>query len=180
MNPNPNPQQVQILGTLIHVDGLKASYHIQKHKQKVMIHPLDAGLDIYATRSGWTTESLSKSVSLINVDTAFHTIFGPGIFAILTSRSSSITNLAGGEVLMGTIDAHYTGEIKVRIKCLTADLAEVESALGKCAIDEVAIAQMIFLQYLFPGMQPKPSSLSGITRGDKGFGSTDRRGDFTK
>ncbi len=190
MNPNDQPQ-IKLLGIPVVIAGPSAAFHIQAHGEKLQKRLLDCGCDIYpsgirmskdatAEKPEYDVIELSNSKCLINVETGLNWTPVPQNFALLTERSSSIEKLNGGRVIQGIIDAGYEGELIIRVEALTADVDEVIGGIEECIEKRLAIAQMITLQFLYPGFQQKtegniiiPNFPPGIGRGSNGFGSTD-------
>lgn len=167
------PGQIQLPGAIIMVGGLKADYHVQKHAAKQQRYPLDAGIDIYPSRGELDIEPLSKSYSLIYIPTAVSMTVGPGMMCWLMARSSTVTTLCGALVLPSCIDAHYAGEMKIRVQCFNQDIDQVKEAIAKAAEKEIALAQLIVTGYfgaIFTKMDTE--ILLQLTRGTNGYGST--------
>lgn len=189
MNPN-QPQQLQLLGIPVYLRGDTAEFHIERHQAKLTKRPFDCGCDIYpqhirtvknsdpitSVDPAYEVIELSKGKRLINVHTGLQWTPVPQNFALLTERSSSVEKLNGGRVIQGIIDAGYEGELIVRVEADTADLDEVIAGIEECIDQKLAIAQMITLQFLYPGFQRTMDSGLIIPggRGGAGFGSTDR------
>jgi dUTP pyrophosphatase len=96
-------------------------------------------------------------------DTGTHTAIPEGMVGLVKSKSGLMCN--HGIITDGTIDAHYTGPIKVCLFNHGASKYEVKAG------DK--IAQLVIV----PCMQPKlelVDSLEETDRGDNGFGSTGR------
>lgn len=178
--PRPSPgeerrqQTIQIPAIAVMVKGLKAEYMVKRHAERAQRHPLDVGFDLFASRTDRVDEVKAGMWTLFTIDTSIHTaIMVPGHMGMIHSRSSSLKTLAGGEIMSGIIDPHYSGEIKVVVRCLTAEAPLVYEALMIAANDEVAIAQMIFVPVVMPMFaQWDETAASQLSRGVAGFGST--------
>ena len=119
-------------------------------------HPWDAGLDLYAMHDGLVDCSET-------FDTGVHVEIPEGWVGFIKSKSGLMVN--HNITTDGTIDAHYTGSIKVKL------FNHGESYYLVHAGDK--IAQLV----LVPCFQPRlelVDSLDETDRGDNGFGSTGR------
>ncbi len=192
MNPNPHfrgrnnqpgqpqslskqaqPPGIQLAGAIVMVGGLKADYHVQKHQEKQKRYPLDAGIDLFASRGELDIEPLSKSSSLIHIPTAVSFTTGPGTMTWLMARSSTVVTLCGAMVLQSCIDAHYAGEMQIRVQCFNQDLDQVKEAVVKAAEKEIALAQLVITGHLMPIFTKLDTEmLLQLTRGTNGYGST--------
>ena len=121
-------------------------------------HPWDAGLDLYAMNACSIPSKLS-----ITLDTGVHVQIPEGYVGFIKSKSGLMVN--HGILTDGTIDAHYTGSIKV---CLfnNGDKAYFGNAGDK-------IAQLVIVPCMLPRLE-LVDSLEETDRGDNGFGSTGR------
>ena len=121
-------------------------------------HPWDAGLDLYAT-----VDCVIGVGNRQTFDTGVHVQIPEGFVGFIKSKSGLMTK--HGLLTDGTIDAHYTGSIKV---CLFNNgLVEYPVHAGD------KIGQLV----IFPCMLPKlelVDILEETDRGDGGFGSTGR------
>lgn len=119
-------------------------------------HPWDAGLDLYAMNDAVVDYSET-------FDTGVHVAIPEGYVGFIKSKSGLMVNHK--ITTDGTIDAHYTGSIKVKI------FNHGETSYLVQAGDK--IAQLVIL----PCVQPRlelVDSLEETDRGDAGFGSTGR------
>jgi dUTP pyrophosphatase len=125
-------------------------------KMPTRAHPWDAGLDLYAMHDG--------EVYLSTVfDTGVHVEIPEGYVGFIKSKSGLMVN--HNITTDGTIDAHYTGSIKVKL------FNHGEASYLVQAGDK--IAQLVIM----PCVQPRlelVDSLEETDRGDAGFGSTGR------
>lgn len=121
-------------------------------------HPYDAGLDLYAMNACSIPSKLR-----ITLDTGVHVAIPEGYVGFIKSKSGLMVN--HGIVTDGTIDAHYTGSIRV---CLfnNGDKAYFGQAGDK-------IAQLVIVPCMLPRLE-LVDSLEDTDRGDNGFGSTGR------
>ena len=144
-------------------------------KMPTRAHPWDAGLDLYApydvTVPGAKAEVYGYDGSYggyVNVgceviNTGTHVQIPEGYVGFVKSKSGLMVNR--GITTDGTIDAHYTGPIKV---CL---LNHSRNSYKVKAGDK--IAQLVILPCLLPELEIV-DSLEETDRGDGGFGSTGR------
>lgn len=119
-------------------------------------HPWDAGLDLYAMEDATVVDGCT-------FDTGVHIEIPEGWVGLIKSKSGLLVNHS--ITTDGTIDAHYTGSIKVKLFNHGTDWYEVKAG------DK--IAQFVIV----PCMQPRlelVDSLEETDRGDNGFGSTGR------
>ena len=121
-------------------------------------HPYDAGLDLYTHGAFAIPSKLS-----ITIDTGVHVQIPEGFVGFIKSKSGLMVN--HGITTDGTIDAHYTGSIKV---CLfnNGDKSYFGQAGDK-------IAQLVIVPCILPRLE-LVDSLEETDRGDNGFGSTGR------
>lgn len=121
-------------------------------------HKWDAGLDLYALEDGYIGCNQSRTFN-----TGVHVQIPEGCVGFIKSRSGLMVNHA--IVTDGTIDAHYTGPIKV---CLfNHGISRYEVKAGD------KIAQLVICPCVLP--QPElVDSLEETDRGNAGFGSTGR------
>ena len=121
-------------------------------------HEYDAGLDLYAIEDGYIRCNQSRTF-----DTGVHVEIPEGYVGFIKSKSGLMCN--HGIVTDGTIDAHYTGSIKV---CLfNHGTSKYEVKKGD------KIAQLVIVPCLLPELE-LVDSLDNTDRGDNGFGSTGR------
>ena len=122
-------------------------------------HEYDAGLDLYAIEDGYIRCNQSRTF-----DTGVHVEIPEGYVGFIKSKSGLMVN--HGIVTDGTIDAHYTGSIKV---CLfNHGTSKYEVKKGD------KIAQLVIVPCLLPYLEVV-DSLEDTDRGDAGFGSTGYR-----
>lgn len=121
-------------------------------------HEYDAGLDLYAIEDGYIRCNQSRTF-----DTGVHAEIPEGYVGFIKSKSGLMCN--HGIVTDGTIDAHYTGSIRV---CLfNHGTSKYEVKAGD------KIAQLVIVPCLLPKLEVV-DSLEDTDRGDNGFGSTGR------
>lgn len=121
-------------------------------------HPYDGGMDLYAT-----VDCVIGVGNRHTFDTGVHVEIPEGWVGFIKSKSGLMVK--HGLVTDGTIDAHYTGPIKV---CLfNHGLDEYTVKAGD------KIAQLVIVPCLLPRME-LVDSLEETDRGDCGFGSTGR------
>ena len=121
-------------------------------------HTWDAGLDLYAMN-----DDLIPVGGRRTFDTGIHIEIPEGMVGYIRSRSGLMVN--HGITTDGTIDAHYTGSIRV---CLfNHGCIEYPVKAGD------KIAQLVICPILLPRLE-LVDSLEETDRGDGGFGSTGR------
>lgn len=121
-------------------------------------HKWDAGLDLYALEDGYIRCNQSRTFN-----TGVHVQIPEGCVGFIKSRSGLMVN--HGIVTDGTIDAHYTGPIKV---CLfNHGISRYEVKAGD------KIAQLVICPCVLPQLE-LVDSLEDTDRGNAGFGSTGR------
>ena len=126
---------------------------------KVMrAHPWDAGLDLCAR-----TECTIGVGNRHTFDTGVHVQIPEGFVGFIKSKSGLMVK--HGIITDGTIDAHYTGPIKVCLFNHGGSKYEVKAG------DK--IAQLVIVPCLQPDLE-LVDSLDETDRGDNGFGSTGR------
>lgn len=121
-------------------------------------HPWDAGLDLYAIEDGYIRCNQSRTF-----DTGVHVEIPENCVGLVKSKSGLMCN--HGIVTDGTIDAHYTGSIRVCLFNHGGSKYEVKAG------DK--IAQLVIVPCLLPELE-LVDSLEDTDRGDNGFGSTGR------
>ena len=121
-------------------------------------HDFDAGLDLYAIEDGYIRCNQSRTF-----DTGVHAEIPEGYVGFIKSKSGLMVN--HGITTDGTIDAHYTGSIKVCLFNHGGSKYEVKKG------DK--IAQLVIVPCLLPELEVV-DSLEETDRGDNGFGSTGR------
>jgi len=131
-------------------------------------HPWDAGLDLYAMEDAVVPHAEVFPFDEIQlgsavIDTGVHVQIPKGYYGEIRSRSGLMCK--HGITTDGTIDANYTGSIRV---CLFNHRA---SAYTVKAGDK--IAQLVIVPCLLPELE-LVDHLEETDRGDGGFGSTGR------
>lgn len=121
-------------------------------------HEWDAGLDLYAMEEGYIRSNQRRTF-----DTGTHIEIPEGFVGLVKSKSGLMCN--HGILTDGTIDAHYTGPIKVCLFNHGGSRYEVKAG------DK--IAQLVIVPCLLPELE-LVDSLEETDRGDNGFGSTGR------
>ena len=126
-------------------------------------HPYDAGLDLYAPKSDGVY-GISPCGGSATIDTGVHVQIPEGCVGFIKSKSGLMVKHR--VVTDGTIDAHYTGSIKVKLfnhsPCLRYDVRPGDK-----------IAQLVILPCVLPPLEPV-DRLEETDRGNHGFGSTGR------
>ena len=128
-------------------------------KMPTRAHEYDAGLVLYAIEDGYIRCNQSRTF-----DTGVHVEIPEGYVGFIKSKSGLMVN--HGIVTDGTIDAHYTGSIKVCLFNHGGSKYEVKKG------DK--IAQLVIVPCLLPELE-LVDSLEDTDRGDAGFGSTGYR-----
>lgn len=128
-------------------------------KMPTRAHPYDAGLDLYAMEDGYIRANQSRVF-----DTGVHVQIPEGCVGLVKSKSGLMCN--HGIITDGTIDAHYTGPIKVCLFNNGGSKYEVKAG------DK--IAQLVILPCVLPPLE-LVDSLGKTDRGANGFGSTGYR-----
>ena len=143
-------------------------------KMPTRAHEFDAGLDLYAPKTvsiqgcKYTAPITSHGYGMVGVgqrviDTGVHVEIPEGYVGFIKSKSGLMCN--NGLLTDGTIDAHYTGSIKVKLfNTLPKDYTFK-------AGDK--IAQLVIVPCLLPELE-LADHLEETDRGDGGFGSTGR------
>ena len=127
-------------------------------KMPTRAHKYDAGLDLYAMESGFVSAHDRNTF-----DTGVHVQIPEHCVGFIKSKSGLMVK--HGLMTDGTIDAHYTGSIRV---CL---FNQSDQDIYVQAGDK--IAQLVILPCLLPELEPV-DSLEETDRGACGFGSTGR------
>ena len=128
-------------------------------KMPTRAHEWDAGLDLYATHDGYIRCNSHRTF-----DTGVHIEIPEGYVGLVKSKSGLMVN--HGITTDGTIDAHYTGPIKVYLFNSGGSKYEVKAG------DK--IAQLVIVPCLLPELE-LVDRLDETDRGDNGFGSTGYR-----
>ena len=121
-------------------------------------HPFDAGMDLYAMHDGEIPCGQSCTFT-----TGVHLEIPENWVGLVKSKSGLMVN--NGITTDGTIDAHYTGPIKVCLFNHGGSRYLVKKG------DK--IAQLVIVPCLLPRME-LVDNLEETDRGDGGFGSTGR------
>ena len=121
-------------------------------------HPWDAGLDLYSMEDGYIRCGHNRTF-----DTGVHVEIPEGYVGFVKSKSGLMVK--HGITTDGTIDAHYTGPIKVCLFNMGGSMYEVRKG------DK--IAQLVIVRCELPELEVA-DSLEETDRGDAGFGSTGR------
>lgn len=143
-------------------------------KMPTRAHTWDAGLDLYAVEKGvvpgctYSASTTSYSRGEVNVgtktfDTGVHVEIPEGYVGLIKSKSGLMVNHM--ITTDGTIDAHYTGSIKVKLFNHARNKYKVKAG------DK--IAQLVIVPCLLPELE-QVDGLEETDRGDNGFGSTGR------
>ena len=127
-------------------------------KMPQFAHPWDGGLDLYANEDGYVRCNHFRTF-----DTGTHIAIPEGFVGLIRSRSGLMVN--HGITTDGTIDAHYTGSIRVCLFNNGTSRYEVKKG------DK--IAQIVIVKCEHPTLE-LVDSLEETDRGDNGFGSTGR------
>lgn len=125
-------------------------------KMPTRAHSWDAGLDLYAKEGGYIPGECSATF-----DTGVHLEIPKGFVGFVKSRSGLMVN--HHIITDGTIDAGYTGSIRVKLFNLGMSVYKVKPG------DK--IAQLVIQPCVCPVLEPA-DSLDETDRGSNGFGST--------
>lgn len=143
-------------------------------KMPTRAHPYDGGLDLYAPKTvsvqgckysapingyGYGMVTIGQKV----IDTGVHVEIPEGYVGFIKSKSGLMVN--NGLLTDGTIDAHYTGSIKVKLFNTSPKDYKINAG------DK--IAQLVIVPCLLPDLE-LVDHLEETDRGDGGFGSTGR------
>ena len=121
-------------------------------------HPWDAGLDLYSMEA-----KVLRPYDNETFDTGTHIEIPEGYVGLVKSKSGLMVN--HHIVTDGTIDAHYTGSI--RVKLFNLNRREYRVNAGD------KIAQLVIVKCELPELEVV-EELPETDRGDGGFGSTGR------
>lgn len=127
-------------------------------KMPMFAHRWDGGLDLYSNEDGYIRSNQYRTF-----DTGTHIEIPEGYVGLIRSRSGLMVN--HGITTDGTIDAHYTGNIKICLFNHGGSRYEVKKG------DK--IAQIVITKCEHPILE-LVDSLEETDRGDGGFGSTGR------
>lgn len=118
-------------------------------------HELDAGLDLYSRE-----DAIIYAGDSWTFDTGVHMAIEPGWVGDVKSKSGMMMN---GIITDGTVDAGYTGSIRVKL-----------FNLSRCAVSIVKgqkIAQLVIKRIATPDLE-LVDRLDDTERGANGFGSS--------
>lgn len=141
-------------------------------KMPTRAHEFDAGLDLYAPKttsvhgSKYTAPIYNHGYGMVGIgqrviDTGVHVEIPEGYVGFIKSKSGLMVN--NGLLTDGTIDAHYTGSIKVKLFNTSPKDYKINAG------DK--IAQLVIVPCLLPDLEVV-DHLEETDRGDGGFGST--------
>lgn len=155
----------------IYMSGDRAEFHAEMYGRKMREYKFDCGFDLYPDAIFETR--VIGGANIFRLSTGVRLILPPGTYGRLVARSSSIEKMAGGQVLDGTIDAGYKGELFIRALCHFDHAGWVKDAIEDAIKSNLALAQIIVTPFCGMFLQPADFSAVATPRGDKGFGSTD-------
>ncbi len=118
-------------------------------------HKTDAGLDLYANKSGWIFPKSRKAF-----DTGFHCAIPQGYVGMLTSKSGMMVD---GITSRGTIDSGYTGSIKAVLFNHSWSFIHINKGQK--------ITQLVIMPIITPDLE-FVDALDKTERAGGGFGST--------
>ena len=118
-------------------------------------HRTDAGLDLYATKSGWLFPKCRKVFG-----TGFHCAIPSEWVGMLTSKSGLMLN---GVTSRGTIDSGYTGEVKAVLFNHSWRFVHIKKGQK--------ISQLVLMPIATPDLDIV-DSLEDTERANGGFGSS--------
>lgn len=126
-------------------------------KMPTRAHPWDGGLDLYARDFRYI-----RTNGTCTFDTGVHVEIPEGYVGLIRNRSSMMRE---GIYTDGTIDAHYTGSIKVQLCNRSAHKVYIQAG--------DRIAQLVIVKCELPRLE-LVDRLPETDRGNGGFGSTGR------
>jgi dUTP pyrophosphatase len=143
-------------------------------KMPTRAHEFDAGLDLHTPKTAtvpgckYTAPIYNRGYGIMSVgqkviDTGVHVEIPEGYVGFIKSKSGLMVN--NGLLTDGTIDAHYTGSIKVKL--FNTSPKDYKFKAGD------KIAQLVIVPCLLPELE-LVDKLEETDRGDGGFGSTGR------
>lgn len=159
--------------------GPAAEATLAAWRAKLARNPGDCGVDLYPMlddRHVVTVRDYDEH-AILSVPTQLRVVVPPGYFAWITPRSSSVDRLHGCLVVPGIIDAGYTGEYRIRVQVPAISYHHQIRLIGDCSELRIALAQFIVLPFAsLPARIVAEAELDhSAGRGDRGYGSTDRR-----
>lgn len=119
-------------------------------------HSTDAGLDLYATERRLIWPGMSAEF-----DTGVHIAIPEGYVGYVKSKSGLMMNY--DVTTDGTVDAGYTGSIRVKLFNHCGGMVQIEKGQK--------IAQLVIQPIITPGLE-LVDELEATERGTGGFGST--------
>lgn len=159
----------------IKISGARAGYIIDQYQSKLIHNPGDCGLDLYPTcvvLGNQVPYEEYQSYVIFSIPTEVHIGIPEGYFGMIVPRSSSVNKLEGADVVSGIIDSGYTGEYRIRVKCLIQDMGRMMNLISELASAQVALAQLIIIPFATLRLM-EVSEITGA-RGHRGYGSTDK------
>jgi len=169
--------------TVLNIYGPRARVFHDRALSKFEAKPHDAGLDLipYFEHTNHITVKYYACYDVWSIPTGVHLMPEPGWQVMIKSRSSTPDRLAGCSVIMDTIDAGYTGEIKIRLAIPNSSSLEQRKAIQFQLLEELNFCQESLIGVAQAVILPVPSMILHLldelpltARGSSGFGSTDQ------
>ena len=131
-------------------------------KMPTRAHSLDAGYDLYSPVSVSVFPKWKNGVdNSVVIDTGVHLQIPPGFVGDVKSKSGLMMN--HDIITDGTVDAGYTGSIRVKLFNLGSAIYRIEKGQK--------IAQLVIKAIITPELE-EVDSLEATERGSGGFGSS--------
>lgn len=124
-------------------------------------HELDAGYDLYSPAGKYLFPNVKGVDNSIVIDTGVHVQIPEGYVGDIKSKSGMMVNYS--IITDGTVDAGYTGSIRVKLFNLGSSLYHIEKGQK--------IAQLVLKKIITPELV-QVDKLEDTERGSGGFGST--------
>lgn len=124
-------------------------------------HELDGGFDLYSPVGKYLFPNVKGVDNSIVIDTGVHVQIPEGYVGDIKSKSGMMVNYS--IITDGTVDAGYTGSIRVKLFNLGSSLYHIEKGQK--------IAQLVLKKIITPELV-QVEKLEDTERGSGGFGST--------
>jgi dUTP pyrophosphatase len=124
-------------------------------------HELDAGYDLYSPAGKYLFPNVKGVDNSIVIDTGVHVQIPEGYVGDIKSKSGMMVNYS--IITDGTVDAGYTGSIRVKLFNLGSSLYHIEKGQK--------IAQLVLKKIITPELV-QVDKLEETERGSGGFGSS--------
>lgn len=130
-------------------------------KMPTRAHSLDAGYDLYSPVNATVFPRSWACDNSVVIDTGVHIQIPEGYVGDVKSKSGLMMN--HDIITDGTVDAGYTGSIRVKLFNLGNGIARIEKGQK--------IAQLVIKKIITPELEVV-DALEATDRGDGGFGSS--------